>query len=58
MYSRKYIKNRCLGKFKSIQKSVRFNSLVYEYIEAFEGKNFSDKLENIIIEYANHNDKM
>lgn len=58
MYCHKYIKNRYLGKSKSIQKSVRFHSLVYEYIKAFEGKNFSDKLENIIIEHANHNDKM
>ena len=38
---------------KSIQKSVRFRQSIYDYIMAFPGKNFSDKLENLVIEYEN-----
>lgn len=41
-----------IGGLKKIQKSVRFRYFVYEYVMKFNGKNFSDKLENIIIEHA------
>lgn len=48
----KYINNMAIGGLKKIQKSVRFRYFVYEYVMKFNGKNFSDKLENIIIEHA------
>ena len=38
--------------FKSIQKSIRLRPVIYDYIMTFPGKNFSDKLENLVIEYG------
>lgn len=49
----KFVGNIGICGLKGIQKSVRFHSFVYQYIMNFHGKNFSDKLENIIIEHAN-----
>ena len=33
---------------KNIQKSIRMSQDVYEYIAAFDGKNFNDKFENCL----------
>ena len=33
---------------KNIQKSIRMSQEIYEYIAAFDGKNFNDKFENCI----------
>lgn len=33
---------------KNIQKSIRMSQEVYEYIAAFDGKNFNDKFENCL----------
>lgn len=38
---------------KSIQKSVRLRPVIYDYIMTFPGKNFSDKLENLVIKHEN-----
>ncbi len=47
-------KGFCIGfQSKSIQKSVRFRPVIYDYIMTFPGKNFFDKLENLVIEYGN-----
>jgi len=34
---------------KNIQKSIRMSQEVYEYIAAFDGKNFNDKFENCLL---------
>lgn len=39
--------------YKSVQKSVRFRPVIYDYIMTFPGKNFSEKLENLIVEHEN-----
>ncbi len=33
---------------KNIQKSIRMSQDIYEYIAAFDGKNFNDKFENCV----------
>jgi hypothetical protein len=33
---------------KNIQKSIRMSQEIYEYIAAFDGKNFNDKFENCV----------
>lgn len=48
----KTINHFLIGKSKNIQKSVRFHPLVYEYIMSYRGDNFSDKLENIVVDHA------
>lgn len=40
---------------KSIQKSIRMTPEVYEYISAFDGKNFNDKFENCLKFCIDHN---
>lgn len=39
--------------YKSVQKSVRLRPVIYDYIMTFPGKNFSEKLENLIVEHEN-----
>ena len=55
MFSLKTINHFHVGKSKNIQKSVRFHPLVYEYIMSYRGDNFSDKLENIVVDHATVN---
>lgn len=40
---------------KNIQKSIRMSQEVYEYIAAFDGKNFNDKFENCLRFCMEHN---
>lgn len=40
---------------KNIQKSIRISQEIYEYIAAFDGKNFNDKFENCIKICMNQN---
>ena len=40
---------------KNIQKSIRMSQDIYEYIAAFDGKNFNDKFENCIKICMNQN---
>lgn len=40
---------------KNIQKSIRMSQEIYEYIAAFDGKNFNDKFENCIKICMNQN---
>ena len=40
---------------KNIQKSIRMSQEIYEYIAAFDGKNFNDKFENCIKFCMNQN---
>lgn len=40
---------------KNIQKSIRMSQDVYEYIAAFDGKNFNDKFENCLRFCMEHN---
>lgn len=40
---------------KNIQKSIRMSQEVYEYIAAFDGKNFNDKFENCLKFCIEHN---
>ncbi|MCX4323796.1 MAG: hypothetical protein OSJ59_12620 [Lachnospiraceae bacterium] len=37
---------------RRIQKSVRMDSRIYDYIMQQDGQNFSDKLENLVIDYS------
>lgn len=55
MFSLKTINHFHVGESKNIQKSVRFHPLVYEYIMSYRGDNFSDKLENIVVDHATLN---
>ena len=40
---------------KNIQKSIRMSQEVYEYIAAFDGKNFNDKFENCVKFFKENN---
>lgn len=40
---------------KNIQKSIRMSQEIYEYIAAFDGKNFNDKFENCLKFCIEHN---
>lgn len=40
---------------KNIQKSIRMSQDIYEYIAAFDGKNFNDKFENCLKFTIEHN---
>lgn len=54
MYSGKKVNGYSIGNCKKmIQKSVRFNSYIYDYIMGYYGNNFSDKLENLVISCMN-----
>lgn len=37
---------------RDIHKSVRMDDRIYEYVMRQDGKNFSDKLENLVLDYA------
>ncbi len=43
---------------KNIQKSIRMSQEVYEYIAAFDGKNFNDKFENCLRFCMEHNERL
>lgn len=43
---------------KNIQKSIRMSQEVYEYIAAFDGKNFNDKFENCLRFCMEHNQRL
>lgn len=45
-------KNWQVAFMRDIQKSVRLDSRVYRYIMQFEGSDFTDKLENLVIDHA------
>lgn len=50
---RKHVPGRAVCAFnRDIQKSVRMDSGIYSYIMQQKGKNFSDKLENLVIDHA------
>lgn len=49
---RKYIGNRVINFIKNVHVSVRLDDRIYKYIMSVDGKNFSDKLENLVIEHA------
>lgn len=54
MYNHKEVNGYCIGNCKkAIQKSVRVNEYVYEYIMGYYGNSFSDKLENLVISCMN-----
>lgn len=54
MYKRRYSKKRCvivlIGK-SDRQVSVRLPKEIYDIIDSYEGKNFSDKLVNYIFDH-------
>ncbi|MCX4353818.1 MAG: hypothetical protein OSJ60_19700 [Lachnospiraceae bacterium] len=37
---------------RRIQKSVRLDDRIYRYIMQHDGKNFSDKLENLVLDHV------
>lgn len=43
---------------KNIQKSIRMSQEVYEYIAAFDGKNFNDKFDNCLRFCMEHNQQL
>ncbi len=43
---------------KNIQKSIRMSQEVYEYIAAFDGKNFNDRFENCLKFCMEHNEQL
>lgn len=53
MYTSKKLNGHMIGHcVKRVQKSVRLNEYVYEYIMKIGGNNFSDKLENLVISHS------
>ncbi len=51
------MKEKCIdGCFRvirrNIQKSIRLDDRIYGYIMQQDGQNFSDKLENLVIDHA------
>lgn len=43
---------------RDIQKSVRLDSRIYRYIMQSEGSDFTEKLENLVIDHAGFTDKL
>lgn len=37
---------------RDVHKSIRMDSGIYNYIMQWNGKNFSDKLENLVLDHA------
>ena len=50
---RKILWKRYVVKYeREIHKSVRMDERIYNYIMQFDGRNFTDKLENLVINHA------
>lgn len=49
---RKFVGNHIINFKKSVHVSVRLDRGIYEYIMSVEGVNFSDSLENLVIDHA------
>lgn len=54
---RKFIGSHILLMKKDVHASVRFDSRIYSYVMGFEGRNFSDRLENLILDHAELSDR-
>ena len=57
------MKRKFIGSFdvrfnRNVQKSIRMDDSIYEYIMAFYGSNFSDKLENLVVDHAKLTDHL
>lgn len=46
------IDNWHIGFARNVHKSVRMGDRIYKYIMRFEGSDFADKLENLVIHHA------
>lgn len=54
---RKFIGSHIVDFKREVHVSVRLDHRIYKYIMSFDGNNFSDSLENLVIDHAKLTDR-
>lgn len=55
---RKYVDGYVVNYKREVHKSIRLDDRIYNYIMQLSGENFSDKLENLVIDHAKLTDRL
>lgn len=55
---RKYVDGYVVNYKREVHKSIRLDDRIYKYIMQLSGENFSDKLENLVIDHAKLTDRL